>query len=472
MLLRLGSLRGCLCGVPCVCVLRAERRAVFADLAFADFQAHTPCFAALLRLLTNLALRARAVLSCADWRFHSTRAPQRTPRMSSSNSTPRPAKQPLRPRAVSPARLLFFGDDEPAVAVPTPRHPHHPTTSTTTTIATDTHPTYTEELRLGRSCSADLAWLMMGPPPAKCAAVWCKGSSSPVRHAVSPVLPAPPLLLPDPLQPTRVPGALLPTVAGARASAFPCVSVATAAALLDGTLAVPEGRRLLVVDCRYPFEYHGGHIRTAVNVSGAGADAEQQLRALLYPEDAPLRAVLLFHCEFSQARGPRMMALLRELDRERNEERYPRLDYDQMYLIHGGYKQFHAERPDLCEPHGAYVPMLHPRHAAELAVCCAQRHRARSRRHTRTRVAAATASAPPAQEATTRTPGAVMSSAASSSSSSTNSNRSHSLEPPDAPAPLERQGRSSSMPLQQHSTTSTDTTDSNSSGRYGLGVQP
>lgn len=252
-------------------------------------------------------------------------------------------------------------------------------------------------VRVARSCSADVGGDVHAPA-AKAAAVAALHSlpASPFlgRHngIISAISDAPraPTPLPDEeflsraesraaaLRPTQVAGALLPTVAGAGRGPFPCVAPQTVAELLDGTRAVPAGHRLLIVDCRYPFEYAGGHIRGAVNVPVVGLRA--RLQALLYPAAQPApRTIVLVHCEFSQKRGPRVLEAVRELDREHNLAHYPRLDYDQLYLIHGGYVLFHALHPHLCVPDGAYVPMRHPRYAAHLAACRAQRSRERSR---------------------------------------------------------------------------------------------
>ena len=66
------------------------------------------------------------------------------------------------------------------------------------------------------------------------------------------------------------------------------------------------------------------------------------------------KIIIIFHCEFSQKRGPRLWAALRELDRKMNLERYPQLFFPEMYILEGGYKRFYAEHPDLCE--GGYKP--------------------------------------------------------------------------------------------------------------------
>lgn len=55
--------------------------------------------------------------------------------------------------------------------------------------------------------------------------------------------------------------------------------------------------------------------------------------------------ILIFHCEFSQQRGPRVLRTLRNLDRKLNMDRYPGLFYPYIYVLEGGYHKFHSEFP-------------------------------------------------------------------------------------------------------------------------------
>lgn len=50
---------------------------------------------------------------------------------------------------------------------------------------------------------------------------------------------------------------------------------------------------------------------------------------------------------------------MRNHDRILNSDSYPALHYPEIYLLHGGYKDFFALHPDLCDP-VAYRPMLDP----------------------------------------------------------------------------------------------------------------
>ncbi|XP_069103854.1 cdc25-like protein phosphatase twine [Argopecten irradians] len=77
------------------------------------------------------------------------------------------------------------------------------------------------------------------------------------------------------------------------------------------------------------------------------------------------RNILIFHCEFSSERGPKMMRFLRTQDRAQNEANYPALTYPEVYLLEGGYKAFYHTEKTLCQPMD-YKPMLHQGHSDEL----------------------------------------------------------------------------------------------------------
>ncbi|XP_050396637.1 M-phase inducer phosphatase 3-like [Patella vulgata] len=62
-----------------------------------------------------------------------------------------------------------------------------------------------------------------------------------------------------------------------------------------------------IIDCRYPYEYNGGHIQGAVNIY------TKQLR------------------------------YMRSQDRVLNSQNYPRLYYPEVYILHGGYEHNQLE---------------------------------------------------------------------------------------------------------------------------------
>ncbi|XP_045837468.1 M-phase inducer phosphatase 2 [Meles meles] len=140
------------------------------------------------------------------------------------------------------------------------------------------------------------------------------------------------------------------------------ISPETMAALLVGKFSnIVE--RFVIVDCRYPYEYEGGHIKTAVNLP-LERDAETfLLQSPITPCNLDKRIILIFHCEFSSERGPRMCRFIRERDRAAND--YPSLYYPEMYILKGGYKEFFPQHPTFCEPQD-YRPMNHEAFRDEL----------------------------------------------------------------------------------------------------------
>ncbi|KAL8206495.1 UNVERIFIED_CONTAM: cell division cycle 25, partial [Gekko kuhli] len=61
----------------------------------------------------------------------------------------------------------------------------------------------------------------------------------------------------------------------------------------------------MIVDCRYPYEYEGGHIKGAVNLPLEKDAEEFLLKNPVVSFDAAKRVIVVFHCEFSSERGPR-----------------------------------------------------------------------------------------------------------------------------------------------------------------------
>lgn len=140
------------------------------------------------------------------------------------------------------------------------------------------------------------------------------------------------------------------------------ISTETMVALLTGKFSnIVE--KFVIVDCRYPYEYEGGHIKNAVNLP-LERDAETfLLQHPIMPCSLDKRIILIFHCEFSSERGPRMCRFIRERDRAANE--YPSLYYPEMYILKGGYKEFFPQHPNFCEPQD-YRPMNHEAFRDEL----------------------------------------------------------------------------------------------------------
>lgn len=108
----------------------------------------------------------------------------------------------------------------------------------------------------------------------------------------------------------------------------------------------------LIVDCRYQYEYDGGHIVGAVNCPPTDRD---RLMEWLFSGDQSIvkkgPLVLIMHCEFSQCRAPRLASdVIRQ---------YVSLGLHtglEVYVMKGGYSEFHRAFPQWCDPIG-YTPM-------------------------------------------------------------------------------------------------------------------
>jgi len=125
----------------------------------------------------------------------------------------------------------------------------------------------------------------------------------------------------------------------------------------------------VIIDCRFPYEFEGGHVINAKNLY-----TEEQIENYFFPsfndqniqQQSPAtttstggkRLAVIFHCEFSSKRGPFAWQKVRELDRGYNA--WPTLQYPDIYLLDGGYKNFYKNNPSLCEGKSdvKYVSML------------------------------------------------------------------------------------------------------------------
>lgn len=142
------------------------------------------------------------------------------------------------------------------------------------------------------------------------------------------------------------------------------ITAETLARLMKGEFA-DTVESYKVIDCRYPYEFVGGHIDGAVNIF-----TKEQVAELLHDTKVPKtslskRHILVFHCEFSSERGPNLHRYLRKEDRLRNMNLYPALHYPEIYLLEGGYKCFFQQYSEMCVP-VAYKEMLHPDHEDDL----------------------------------------------------------------------------------------------------------
>ncbi|XP_059621277.1 M-phase inducer phosphatase [Phlebotomus argentipes] len=152
----------------------------------------------------------------------------------------------------------------------------------------------------------------------------------------------------------------LPLLESGRHKDLKSISVQTMAKLLNGAFG-DSVASFKIIDCRYPYEYEGGHIAGSMNLYTQEQILEELVTTKTEVADMSdgKRHILVFHCEFSSERGPKLSRFLRNHDRHCNENSYPALHYPEIYLLHGGYKEFYEIFPDLCEPQ-TYRQMLDP----------------------------------------------------------------------------------------------------------------
>ncbi|KAL8652412.1 MAG: hypothetical protein Q9210_002696 [Variospora velana] len=80
----------------------------------------------------------------------------------------------------------------------------------------------------------------------------------------------------------------------------PRITKATMVDVLDGKYQAPYDHSL-IVDCRFEYEYEGGHIAGAINVN-----SKEELASKLFEPVFSSRTLLIFHCEYSAHRAPLM----------------------------------------------------------------------------------------------------------------------------------------------------------------------
>ncbi|KAH6874176.1 Rhodanese-like domain-containing protein [Thelonectria olida] len=113
--------------------------------------------------------------------------------------------------------------------------------------------------------------------------------------------------------------------------AIPRITKETLAGVLRGSDSALLGQ-VHIIDCRFRYEYDGGHIDQALNY-----DDHAQLVDRLF-------------------KSPGSGAVLSETTTEAFTDSYPDLTYESVYVLDGGYRDFFASYPSLCSPRG-YVEM-------------------------------------------------------------------------------------------------------------------
>lgn len=114
---------------------------------------------------------------------------------------------------------------------------------------------------------------------------------------------------------------------------------------------------LLILDARFDYEFKGGRIFGAQNITSYTAFFKF-FDKYKNETDNGKSICIIIHCEHSSKRGPRLYDLLREYDRNTHISQYPKLSFPNIFLLEGGYKKFFALHSEFCI--GGYVSMFEP----------------------------------------------------------------------------------------------------------------
>lgn len=84
------------------------------------------------------------------------------------------------------------------------------------------------------------------------------------------------------------------------------ISVETMRKLMDGSYD-DKVASYKVIDCRYPYEFEGGHIKGAMNLYTQELILQELVnKKMEISDDKTCADILIFHCEFSSERGPKL----------------------------------------------------------------------------------------------------------------------------------------------------------------------
>lgn len=92
----------------------------------------------------------------------------------------------------------------------------------------------------------------------------------------------------------------LPHFTTSEPESLPRITPATLVQVLDGTYDHAYDNKV-IIDCRFEYEYNGGHIEGALNFCD-----KEKLSERLFQGQLTTRTLLILHCEYSAHRAPLM----------------------------------------------------------------------------------------------------------------------------------------------------------------------
>jgi M-phase inducer tyrosine phosphatase len=138
------------------------------------------------------------------------------------------------------------------------------------------------------------------------------------------------------------------------------ISAQTLIDCIDGKF--PQIVRTVIIDCRFEYEHQGGHIPNALNFVHKEQFSELYRELKGSRDENGGEIAIILHCEYSKHRAPKAWKFFRELDRHSNT--YPFLSFPNLFVLDGGYRNFHQEFSHRCEPQG-YISMFDKKYESE-----------------------------------------------------------------------------------------------------------
>lgn len=107
------------------------------------------------------------------------------------------------------------------------------------------------------------------------------------------------------------------------------------------------GNELFIIDCRFPREFNEGHINNSLNIYDFKGLFEFLKHLLMSDRNKITQFKIVFYCEFSQYRSPKLSKFVRKLDRLVNIKYWPYLIYPDLFILNGGIYKFQENNKDL-----------------------------------------------------------------------------------------------------------------------------
>ncbi|KAL0237585.1 hypothetical protein PCE1_000979 [Barthelona sp. PCE] len=140
------------------------------------------------------------------------------------------------------------------------------------------------------------------------------------------------------------------------------------ALVLNGEHEVFCMHKTAIIDCRYPYEFEGGHIAGAHHIW-----KKDELHDFFENGEIDSEWLLVFHCEYSQKRGPKTLKTFIDLDRRTCTEfsEFGLQKFEHCGILEGGYRRFYELYPEHCN--GGYITQ-DDGEFEQIAHCCDREH--------------------------------------------------------------------------------------------------